>query len=128
MARLSIALLGTFEVILDGKPATAFEYDKVRALLVYLAVEADRPHRRETLSALLWPDHPQRKANRNLSQALFKLRRAIADQAVSPPFLIITPQTVQFNPASDYTLDVTALTTLLATCAEHEHHTLETRC
>ena len=27
----------------------------VKALLVYLAVEADRPHRREALAGLLWP-------------------------------------------------------------------------
>ena len=58
MAHLSISLLGTFQVILDGKQVTAFESDKVRALLAYLAVESDRPHRRETLACLLWPERP----------------------------------------------------------------------
>ena len=53
MAHLSISLLGTFQVILDGEPVTAFESDKVRALLAYLAVESDRPHRRGTLACLL---------------------------------------------------------------------------
>jgi DNA-binding SARP family transcriptional activator len=43
MARLSLSLLGPFEVTLDGVPVTAFDSNKVRALLAYLAVEADGP-------------------------------------------------------------------------------------
>jgi DNA-binding SARP family transcriptional activator len=38
--------LGPFHVTLDGKPVAGFESNKVRALLAYLAVEADRPHSR----------------------------------------------------------------------------------
>lgn len=43
MPTLCIALLGTYVVTHDGRPVTAFAYDKVRGLLAYLAVEADRP-------------------------------------------------------------------------------------
>ena len=39
MARLSLSLLGPFQVTLDGDPIIAFESDKVRALLAYLAGE-----------------------------------------------------------------------------------------
>ncbi len=42
MARLSLSLLGPLRVELDGAPIVAFGYDKVRALLAYLAVEAHR--------------------------------------------------------------------------------------
>ncbi|PKO20769.1 MAG: hypothetical protein CVU38_18325 [Chloroflexi bacterium HGW-Chloroflexi-1] len=59
MVRLSLSLLGPFQVMLDGEPATGFESNKVKALLAYLAVEADRPHPRETLAGLLWPDYPE---------------------------------------------------------------------
>jgi DNA-binding SARP family transcriptional activator len=38
-----------------------------------------------------------------------------------PPFLIITRHALQFNPASDYTLDATAFTGLLDTCQAHPH-------
>jgi hypothetical protein len=72
-------------VTLDGEPATAFESDKVRALLAYLAVEADRPHRREKLIGLLWPDWPERSARQNLSQALCNLRAAIGDRDADLP-------------------------------------------
>ena len=42
MARLSIRLLGPDQVVMGGQPVTAFKYDKVRALLAYLAVESEK--------------------------------------------------------------------------------------
>ena len=125
MARLTISLFGTFEVVLAGQPITSFEYDKVRALLAYLAVEQDRPHRRETLAGLLWPDQPERKARHSLSQTLFSLRRAIGDHQTEPPFLQVTRQTFQFNQSSDYELDVTTFKALLSACEAHDHHQWE---
>jgi DNA-binding SARP family transcriptional activator len=53
---------------------------KVRALLAHLAVKADRPHRRETLAGLLWPDYPERSARASLRNALSDLRTAIGDR------------------------------------------------
>ena len=62
MAHLSISVLGHPQVKLDGEPVTDFGSDKVRALLVFLAVEANQPHSREKLAGLLWPDFPERSA------------------------------------------------------------------
>ena len=109
MPRLTLSFLGCFHVCLDDRPVTDFKSNKVRALLAYLAVEADRPHRREALAGLLWPDWPDRDALSNLRYALASLRRTIGDHTAAPPFLLITPQTIQFNPASDYCLDVAEL-------------------
>jgi len=106
MARLTLSFLGPFQVTLDGQPVTNFKSNKVRALLAYLAVEADRPHRREVLAGLLWPDWPDRDALSNLRYTLSDLRRAIGDRIVEPSFLLITRDTLQFNPASDHKLDV----------------------
>ena len=101
MTRLVIRLLGGFRVELGGEPVYDFETDKARALLAYLVVEADRPHRRETLAGLLWPDRPDEVARKSLRQALVD---------VEPPFFIFaTPTDVQFNTASDTWLDVAAL-------------------
>ncbi len=106
MAYLSISLMGSFQVTLDGQPVKGFKSNRVRALLAYLAVEADRPHRRETLAGLLWPDWPDRDALSNLRYSLSDLRRAIGDREADPPFLLITRDNLQFNPDSDYSLDV----------------------
>jgi DNA-binding SARP family transcriptional activator len=124
MARLSLSFLGTFEVTLAGQPVTTLKYDKVRALLAYLAVEANRPHLRGALAGLLWPEGPEAKARHNLSQALLTLQQAIADPQATPPCLIVTRQALQFNPAGDYDLDVTTFTSLLAACKVHDHRRL----
>ena len=58
MPHLSVRLLGGLQVLVDDIPVTAFESDKVRALLAYLAVEA-RPHPRLALADLLWPAMPE---------------------------------------------------------------------
>ncbi len=105
MARLEIQLLGPFQATLDGEPITGFDSDKVRALLAYLAVESDRPARREKLAGLLWPDFAESSARTNLRQALTNLRRVLRDQAADPPFLLPTRQTIHFNRQSDHALD-----------------------
>ncbi len=114
MADLSLSLLGRFHVTLHGEAVTGFESSKVRALLAYLAVEAHRPHRRDSLAALLWPDWPDRAARSNLRNALANLRKAIGDRHATPPFLHITRETMQFNTASDYWCDVTVFANLVA--------------
>ena len=119
MAHLSLSLLGPFQVTLDGQPVTGFKSNKVRALLAYLAVEADRPHRREVLAGLLWPDWPDRDALSNLRYALSNLRRVIGDRTAEPPFLLITRDTLQFNTSSDYWLDVTAFTEMVEVDKTH---------
>jgi predicted ATPase len=108
MARLSLSVLGALEVRLHNEVVTAFESNKVRALLIYLTVEADRPHRREALAGLLWPERPERAARDNLRHALSTLRAAIGDRDANPPHLLVSRETVQFNCASDHWLDIRA--------------------
>ncbi len=127
MSRLSVYLLGPFRVTLDGAPITGFESNKVRALLAYLAVEADHPHSRETLAGFLWPNQPERTARHNLSQALSNLRRVIHDRDAEPPFLHVTRWTVQFNRESDHQLDVAEFAAQVAAVESHPHLRLE-RC
>ncbi len=109
MSHLSLSLMGPFQAELDGRPATGIESNKVRALLVFLAVEADKPHARQSLAGLLWPDYTNRSALNNLRSALANLRQAIGDQQSQPPFLIINRDTIQFNSNSDHWLDLKCL-------------------
>ena len=94
IARLSIFLLGSFRVDLDGEPATGFVSDKARALLAFLAVEAERAHRREALVGLLWPKYPEGSARASLRNVLANLRQVIGDRNADPPFLCISGQTI----------------------------------
>jgi DNA-binding SARP family transcriptional activator len=108
MTHLSLSLLGPPQIAVDGKPAVGFDSNKVRALLVYLAVEAARPHSREVLAELLWPGLPQGAALSKLRFSLSNLRATIGDRTAQPPFLLITNETLQFNTASDFSLDTRA--------------------
>ncbi|MCG3206959.1 MAG: hypothetical protein FOGNACKC_00559 [Anaerolineae bacterium] len=122
MPHLSLALLGGFEVTIDGEPITAFDTNKVRGLLAFLAVESARPYRRTELAAMLWPDLPEKKAAHNFSQTLLRLRRALRDDQSAPqPFLLISSQEVQFNPRSNYQLDVARFRELLQAQRQHYH-------
>jgi len=125
MARLSIYLLGPFHVLRDGSPVIGFESDKARALLAYLALEADRPQPRAYLAGLLWPDYPEQDARHSLRQALSNLRHSIADVDATPPYLQITRDTIQYNRQSDCWLDVHALDALVDACQGHAHRRLD---
>jgi WD40 repeat protein/serine/threonine protein kinase len=114
MARLSISLLGAIQVSLDGEPVVGFNSNKVRALLAYLVTEAERPHQRDKLAALLWPETSSREARNNLRYALSNLRGVIQDRLAEPPFLLISRETIQFNRASDYELDVAEFAELVS--------------
>jgi predicted ATPase/DNA-binding SARP family transcriptional activator len=120
MANLAFELLGPLQISIDDKPVTTFESIKVSALLVYLVMESERPHRRETLVGLLWPDYPEESARHNLRQALSNLRRVLGDRESSSPFLIVTHDAIQFNRKSNYSLDVDQFHYYYSTCEDHK--------
>lgn len=111
---LALTCFGLFQATLAGKALPDFRSGRVQNLLIYLALEGSlpnaRPQPRTTLATLLWPDEPERAAKQNLRQTLYQLRQLLGeatqptDQA--PPFLLITNDTVQWNPVADYSLDV----------------------
>jgi len=124
--RLTLRLLGPFEVSIDGTLITTFEYAKVRALLAYLALESGRPLPRAQLATLLWPDQPERMARGSLSQALTTLRNVLGDKTAAQPMLLADTQNVQLDPASALDVDVTQFLALLRAADEHAHHSWRT--
>jgi predicted ATPase/DNA-binding SARP family transcriptional activator len=110
-----LSFLGAFHVIRDGAPVTRFHSDKVRALLAYLATEADRPHARAALAALLWPEQANSAALRNLSQTLVRLRDALGGDETSTP-LRSTWQEIQWRPEAGWA-DVTEFAHLARSAA-----------
>ena len=111
MTKLIISTLGTLQITNGVNPLAGFLSDKVRALLVYLAVEQARPFRREALAALFWPEQPERRARANLRRALANLRQVIGD--ANENHLLISRQTLQFNATSSAIVDVIQFENLL---------------
>ncbi len=122
MGIVTVTLLGPFHVTVDGHQVAAFHSDKVRALLAFLAAAPGRPHRRETLAGLLWPDYPESSARRSLSQALYSLRRALGTtDSGGAPWLSASRDAVEFRAPSGWRIDVVHLADLLDACRAHVH-------
>src|SRR5512142_715643 len=108
MASLEITLFGPLTAHYNGQPLPGFRYDKVRALLAYLAVERDRPHRRDELVGLFWPDSAEEDARTSLRQALAQLHAALGDSQAAQPVVLASRESVEWNPAADADVDVIA--------------------
>ncbi len=109
MAKLTLALLGTPRLTLSDDSLDDVFYEKVEALLAYLVVEGNRPHRREVLAEMFWPELSDDHARSNLRYALFKLREGLQDKGSATPFLLVNRTSIRFNPESDHFLDVNEL-------------------
>jgi len=72
-----VTLLGAPRAEVGGRVVRT-DTRKATALLAYLAV-ADKPQRRATLAALLWPEAPAEKARGALRRTLSVLRTALGD-------------------------------------------------
>ena len=101
---LKLALLGRIQLSWGDEPLNGLVSAKAQALLCYLAVTA-QPHSRQALAGLLWGELPEADARRNLRGVVMKLRQFVA------PYLTINNQTLAFDRASPYWLDVEVLTT-----------------
>ncbi len=82
---IELRILGTPTLLgyASGKAGSPHLQPKPLALLAYLAVAgAGRSCRRDTLVGLLWPDLDETHARNALSQALYRLRRALGNGAL----------------------------------------------
>jgi predicted ATPase/DNA-binding SARP family transcriptional activator len=73
--RLELAFLGAPHISINGQPRSIAER-KATALLAYLAVMGEA-QMRDTLAALLWPEHDAQRARANLRYTLWLLKTAL---------------------------------------------------
>jgi predicted ATPase/DNA-binding SARP family transcriptional activator/DNA-binding transcriptional ArsR family regulator len=75
---LHLSTFGGLQIERDGQPIQLPTH-KARELLAYLLTFRDRPHPRLVLAGVLWPDLPEDKARRRLSDTLWRVRRAVGN-------------------------------------------------
>lgn len=76
-----ITTLGQVRVSVADRDRPSVPQQRLRcALLIYLAVE--RACSRESLLGVFWPDRPQTRARRILSQSLYELRYTLGDDVI----------------------------------------------
>ena len=71
------------------------------ALLAYLMLTA-KPHSREALAALFWPESDESSARANLRRTLYRLNKALGDE------FLVSGDTISRNPEADIWIDVEA--------------------
>jgi predicted ATPase/DNA-binding SARP family transcriptional activator/Tfp pilus assembly protein PilF len=114
-----IELLGRLRATQGGHVVTRFRARRTGSLLAYLAFYLDRPHPREVLIELLWPEAETHSGRSNLSRELTSLRRQLEPPGMPAGAVVLADRdSVQLNPAACAT-DVKAFEAALqmAACA-----------
>lgn len=108
MSVLRIFLFGKFHVQAGEQVPTGLEARKVQELFCYLLLYRDRAHPREALADLLWGDTCTTQSKSYLRKALWQLQAALDFQAEPghKSVLLVEPDWVQFNPETNFWLDV----------------------
>src|SRR6266849_3523629 len=75
--RWRIELLGGLRAVHADRVVSRFQTQKIGLLLAYLAYYPQRPHPREALIELLWPEGEAHAGRNNLSVSLSWLRRQL---------------------------------------------------
>ncbi len=116
------------DILLPPVPGSA-----ARSLLAYLIFHHNQPIFRDCLTGLFWPERPDARARRALSQALWQIRHALGPAADR---LVAEQETVTFQCRSGDWLDViefqllcaTSLTQVISEQASRYHHATELYC
>jgi predicted ATPase/DNA-binding SARP family transcriptional activator len=99
-----IKMLGELRATHGDRVITRFRTRKTAALLAYLAFYSQRPHAREALIELLWPECRPERSRRSLRVALTSLRHQLEPPGVvSGSVLLADRDTVQLSPVGTIT-------------------------
>jgi DNA-binding SARP family transcriptional activator len=116
---LEIKLFGVLVAERDGQPLAHLPSRKVRDLLAYLLLNRRTPRAREQMAELFWPDLDGDKARHCLNTALWRLRTALSPlEDRDHPYLRVDVQSIGFNTASNFTLDVAEFESRCALAAQ----------
>src|SRR5437588_11368884 len=85
--RWKIQLFGQLRAETEDRVVARFPTQKSAALLAYLAYHLERPHPREKLIDLLWPDVELDSGSNSFNVALYSLRRLLEAPVSLAPVL-----------------------------------------
>jgi predicted ATPase/DNA-binding SARP family transcriptional activator len=117
---LSIRLFGQPELRFDTQLLSFDAPPKTLPLLAYCLLHRDQALDRQALAFLFWPDSSEEDARANLRRHLYQLGRVLQQAPSSEPWLLTNKQTLQWNPSTDYWLDVAEFERLSADPQSHE--------
>ena len=120
---------GTVHVSVGSSLIKKFRSEKVQALFIYLAIEADVVHTRQSLATLLWPDYDEEAARNNLRVAFYRLQLMFRqyDAALAKQLFVAKRRSIQANLLSGkWLIDVAQLQAHITAVSTHIHTSLAT--
>ena len=98
---LQIELFGGLKAQSGERAIARFRTQKEGALFAYLAYHSQRPHLREQIAEMLWPDAEPEAGRNRLKQTLSTLRRQLEPPGVADNSVLIADRIhVRLNPAA----------------------------
>src|SRR3954451_13810892 len=98
---LRIYLFGQPRLEYQGEPLQFIALPKTWPLLAYLLLQRSNPVKRQTLAFTLWPEESEERGRANLRRHLHALRHILPPDRPDRTWLLITSQTIQWNPQAD---------------------------
>jgi DNA-binding SARP family transcriptional activator/tetratricopeptide (TPR) repeat protein len=95
-----IYLFGSLRVQ-DGRGERHIKGEKSQNLLAFLTLHPRRPHRREQLADLLWPEAPPERVRRSFSDTLYRLHKNLG-----PGWLVIQGEAITLQVDAGLWVDV----------------------
>jgi DNA-binding SARP family transcriptional activator len=107
MTTLCVRLFRKLAAERDGELLSDFE-SKAQELLSFLLLYRQRPHLREALASVLWPESDPAQSKKYLRQALWQLQSAVDPPAgpQSGHLLLVESDWIRIDPAADVWVDV----------------------
>lgn len=115
MSYLELRFLGPPEIERDGDEREV-DTRKAIALAAYLAVTG-RPHTRDALAALLWPEYDAERAYANLRRTLWSLNQAVGEEWIDAD-----RETIGLRRQQGLQVDVETFRERLAMAQTHDHN------
>lgn len=117
-----IELLGGLRLLQGARVETRFRSQKTAQLLAYLAYYRKRPHSREVLIEMLWPECEPEAGRHSLSVALSSLRSQLdpAGAGTNDTVLVVDRHCAALNPAK-VTTDVSDFEAALKCAAQSDN-------
>jgi len=109
MAKLRISLFGRFEMMEEGVPLHGELSSKACELCSYLVLYRNRPHAREKLATVLWPErYPASDTKAYLRKTIWQLQQGLRSENgnLMNSVLRITPEWIQFDGDGEVQADV----------------------
>ena len=103
---LRIHLFGQLRVLDDDTPIRLVAPPKTVPLFAYLLLHREVPVPRDSVAYALWPDEPEAEARTKVRRHLYHLQRTLPPAAPERPWIISDGDTIRWNAAAEYWLDV----------------------